>query len=124
MTPGGFHSFEHRWALSEAFRFHLDIGKARVAERIHALNDQCKEGLAKMRHVTLHTPRAHGLSAGIVCFEIDGWKPEKVVERLKRRGIMASVTPYATQYVRLAPSLLTSPEEVEKTLEEIRKLGG
>src|SRR5207247_2601309 len=22
MTPGGFHSFEHRWALGEAFRFH------------------------------------------------------------------------------------------------------
>ena len=22
MTPGGFHSFEHRWALDEAFRFH------------------------------------------------------------------------------------------------------
>src|SRR6185436_20026490 len=25
MTPGGFHSFEHRWALAEAFRFHLHI---------------------------------------------------------------------------------------------------
>ena len=124
MTPGGFHSFEHRWALNEAFRFHQAIGKARVADRIHALNDQCKEGLAKMRHVTLHTPRSRSLSAGIICFEITGWTPEKVVERLRTRGIMASVTPYATQYVRLAPSLLTSPEEVETTLEEIRNLNG
>ncbi|MGH7232366.1 MAG: aminotransferase class V-fold PLP-dependent enzyme [Nitrospiraceae bacterium] len=123
MTPGGFHSFEHRWALSEAFRFHQAIGKARVADRIHALNDQCKEGLAKMRHVKLHTPLSRDLSAGIVCFEVDGRKPAAAVDHLKTRGIMASVTPYATQYVRLAPSLLTSPEEVEKTLEEIRKLG-
>jgi hypothetical protein len=23
MTPGGFHAFEHRWALTEAFRFHM-----------------------------------------------------------------------------------------------------
>ena len=38
MTPGGFHSFEHRWALDEAFRFHEAIGKARVTERIHSLN--------------------------------------------------------------------------------------
>jgi len=37
MSPGGFHSFEHRWALAEAFRFHLAIGKARVARRIHEL---------------------------------------------------------------------------------------
>jgi isopenicillin-N epimerase len=36
MTPGGFHSFEHRWALAEAFRLHMRIGKARVERRIHA----------------------------------------------------------------------------------------
>lgn len=124
MTPGGFHSFEHRWALNEAFRFHLAIGKARIADRIHALNDQLKEGLAAMRHVTLHTPRSRDLSAGIVCFEIAGWTPSQAVARLRERKIMASVTPYATQYVRLAPSLLTSPEEVERTLQEIRRFGG
>ncbi len=122
MTPGGFHSFEHRWALSEAFRFHLAIGKPRLAERIHALNEQLKDGLAKMPHVTLHTPRSRDLSAGIVCFEVADWKPQQVVDHLHERRIMASVTPYATRYVRLAPSLLTSPEEVEKTLAEVRKI--
>jgi selenocysteine lyase/cysteine desulfurase len=122
MTPGGFHSFEHRWALAEAFRFHQAIGKPRVMERIHSLNDQMKEGLVKIRHVVLHTPRVRDLSAGIVCFEVEGWKPDKVVEHLRERRIMASVTPYATRYVRLAPSLLTSSEEVDKTLAEVRAL--
>ena len=122
MTPGGFHSFEHRWALDEAFRFHLDIGKPRVTERIHALNDQLKEGLAAMPGVLLHTPRSRDLSAGIVCFEVDGRPPHEVVRDLRQRGIVASVTPYATQYVRLAPSLLTSPEDVEKTLQSVRGL--
>jgi selenocysteine lyase/cysteine desulfurase len=123
MTPGGFHSFEHRWALSEAFRFHQSIGKARVAERIHALNDQLKDGLRNLHHVKLYTPRSRDLSAGIVCFEVEGWKPDHVVEQLRQRGIIASVTPYATQYVRLAPSLLTSSEEVEQTVEAIRTIG-
>ena len=27
-TPGGFHSFEHRWALPKAFELHLALGKA------------------------------------------------------------------------------------------------
>jgi selenocysteine lyase/cysteine desulfurase len=124
MTPGGFHSFEHRWALAEAFRFHQAIGKARIAERIHMLNRQLKEGLLQMRHVTLITPLVEDLSAGIVCFEVEGQKPQQVVDHLRQRRIMASVTPYATQYVRLAPSLLTSPEEVRKTLQEIRNIGG
>jgi len=124
MTPGGFHSFEHRWALREAFRFHLAIGKARIAERIHALNRQLKDGLAKMKGVTLHTPMADDLSAGVVCFEIDGLTPEQAVARLRERKIIASETPYATKYIRLAPSLLTSPEEVETTLRAIRALRG
>lgn len=119
MTPGGFHSFEHRWALGEAFRFHQAIGKARIAERIHALNDQLKNALVKMRHIKLHTPLSRELSAGIVCFEVEGWKPDHVVDYLRQRRIIASVTPYATQYVRLAPSLLTTPEEVEETCVEI-----
>lgn len=124
MTPGGFHSFEHRWALSEAFRFHLAIGKARVAERIHTLNRQLKEGLARMKGVTLQTPLADELSAGIVCFEVEGWKPAEVVKHLRQKRIIASETPYATKYVRLAPSLLTSPEEVETTLRVIRAMHG
>jgi len=122
MTPGGFHSFEHRWALSEAFRFHLGIGPLRVTERIHGLNDQLKDGLAAMPGILLHTPRSRDLSAGIVCFEVEGHAPDQVVHDLRQRGIVGSVTPYATQYVRLAPSLLNSPEDVEKTLQGVRSL--
>jgi isopenicillin-N epimerase len=122
MTPGGFHSFEHRWALDEAFTFHQAIGKARVTQRIYELNQQMKQGLAKMPHVTLHTPMSQDLSAGIVCFEVAGMTPRQVIERLRQKNIIGSVTPYATQYARVAPSLLTSSEEIEQTLREILTL--
>jgi isopenicillin-N epimerase len=106
MTPGGFHAFEHRWALTEAFRFHMQIGKPKVAARIHELNRQCKEGLAKMHHVKLQTPLPDKLSAGMVCFEVDGLTATRTVERLKSRGIVASVTPpYKCEYARVTPSL-------------------
>ncbi|UVT18050.1 MAG: aminotransferase class V-fold PLP-dependent enzyme [Nitrospira sp.] len=122
MTPGGFHSFEHRWALDEAFTFHQAIGKSRVTQRIYDLNQQLKQGLAAMPHVTLHTPLSQDLSAGIVCFEVAGMTPRQLVEKLRQRRIVGSVTPYATQYARLAPSLLNSPDELETTLAEIRHL--
>ena len=122
MTPGGFHSFEHRWALGEAFQFHQTIGKSRIAERIHTLNRQLKAGLAEMGHITLHTPQADALSAGIVCFEVKGVSPEQVVARLYEQKIVASVTPYATRYARLAPSVLTSVAEVNTTLRAVENL--
>jgi len=122
MTPGGFHSFEHRWALDEAFKFHQAIGKARITQRIYELNQQLKQGLSKMSHVTLHTPLTQDLSAGIVCFEVVGLSAGQVVERLRERSIVASVTPYATQYARLAPGLLNSTKEVETVLEAVQSL--
>ena len=121
-TPGGFHSFEHRWALAQAFDFHRQIGKARVAERIHALNRQLKEGLAGMPHVTLYTPMAESLSAGLVCFDVRGLAPRAVVQRLRERQIIATTTPYSPSYARLAAGLLNSPEEVEQVLREVQAL--
>lgn len=122
IAPGGFHAFEYDWALPAAFDFHKRIGRARVAERIHGLNDQCKEGLARMRHVKLHTPPGNKLSAGLICFDVEGMKPEEVVKRLLARRIIASTAPYSVSCARLAPSLLNSPEEIETTLREIRAL--
>jgi len=123
MTPGGFHSFEHRWALTEAFRFHVQIGKARVSARIHELNLQCKEGLAKMSHVKLQTPMSDKLSAGMICFLVDGLTPDATVERLKKLGIVASTTPpYKYKYARVTPGLWNTPAEVDATLRAIHSL--
>jgi isopenicillin-N epimerase len=121
-TPGGFHSFEHRWALAEAFRLHGRIGKARAAARIHALNRRLRDGLAAMSHVTLLTPRAGSLSAGIVVFSVDRMSPDAVVAALARRRIVATVTPYTPAHARLAPGLLNTPGEVDRVLAAIRGL--
>jgi selenocysteine lyase/cysteine desulfurase len=112
-TPGGYHSFEHRWALAEAFRFHLDIGKDRVAERTHTQAAQLKEGLAEIPGVSVVTPPGDDLSAGIVCFDVEGSGPGDVLGRLAGAGISASVTPYATEHVRAGPSIVTTPDEVD-----------
>lgn len=122
MTPGGFHSFEHRWALAEAFQLHQQIGKARVAGRIHELSSQLKEGLAEMPHVRLYTPMSESLSSGLVCFDVSGLRPATVVQRLRQRGIIATVTPYAASYARQAPSLFNTSGEIEATLREIRAM--
>ncbi len=124
ITQGGFHAFEYEWALPAAFEFHKKIGREKIAQRIHYLNDQCKEGLDAMRHVKLHTPKGSKLSSGLIAFEIDGMKSAEVVKRLHEKKIVASTAPYRESYARLAPSLLNSREEIETTLREIRALAG
>jgi selenocysteine lyase/cysteine desulfurase len=121
-SPGGFQAFEHHWALPEAFNFHQNIGPSRITARIHELNHQIKEGLARMPNVQLYTPRDESLSAGMACFDVKGMKQQEVVSRLLEQKIIASTTPYRVSYARLACAIVNTPEEVEKTLAAIRRL--
>jgi isopenicillin-N epimerase len=123
MTPGGFHSFEHRWALAEAFDFQSRIGKQRVQDRVHQLATQLKQGLAGLGNVTLFTPMAESLSAGIVCFSVEGYTPREVVDRLLADfRIIASVTPYAFQLARIGTSIVNTPAEVDQAVAAIASL--
>lgn len=122
MTPGGFHSFEHRWALSEAFAFQMAIGKARIQARTHELNTQLKQGLAQMPHVRLYTPMDPALSSGIVCFDVDGMEAEAVVAALLEKRIVASATPYAESHARLTPSIYNTPGDVDTALRAVGEL--
>ena len=122
MSPGGFHSFEHRWSLGEAFEFHKSIGRAKITARIHELNRTLKQGLAAMKQVTLHTPIADEISAGMTCFDVAGLPPKEVVKRLHAKHIVATTTPYVTSYARFAPGILNSPEDVEAALREVRAM--
>ncbi|SDQ26246.1 aminotransferase class V-fold PLP-dependent enzyme [Pseudoxanthomonas sp. CF125] len=124
MSPGGFVAYDHQWATAAAFRMHRQMGKARVAARIRALNDQCKAGLAENPKVKMHTPMSGELSAGLVSFEVDGMKPAEVVKRLLTKNIIASTSPYAITYARLAPSLVNTPEQVDRAVRAVREISG
>jgi len=124
MMPGGFLAYEHQWATAAAFRMHKQMGRARVAARIRGLNDQLKAGLAENPKVTMHTPRSGALSAGLVAFEVAGLTPAEVVKQLLARRIIASTSPYAITYARLAPSLVNTPEQVDQAVRAVRAISG
>ncbi|MFD6636944.1 aminotransferase class V-fold PLP-dependent enzyme [Micromonospora chalcea] len=121
-TPGGYHSFEHRWALADAFGFHSRIGPARVAERTRELADRLKEGLAGIRGVRLVTPRTADLSAGVVCCEVPGVPVGEAVGRLRSVGVVASSTPYRQSYLRFGATIANGEQDVEAALRAVRTL--
>jgi selenocysteine lyase/cysteine desulfurase len=121
-TPGGFHSFEHRWALKEAFELHLSTGKASIMQRSQQLSLQLKNGLREMKNIKLLTPMDKDLSCGINCFLVDGLKPEDVMKKLHQKKIISSVTPYKVHYNRLTPCVINTEEEVNQCLATLQQL--
>jgi selenocysteine lyase/cysteine desulfurase len=122
-TPGGYHSFEHRWALAQAFDFHSKLGRTRVAERVRTLATRLKEGLAEIPRVRLVTPMAPELSAGIVCFDVEGTDPHDAVKRLRdEHRVAASVTPYAVEHVRLGAGVWVDEADVDAAVKAVAAL--
>ena len=67
-------------------------------------------------------PRDPALSAGIICFEVDGQTPDETVRRLLEHKVIASTSPYKISHARLAPSLVNDEGEVEAALKAVRAI--
>ncbi|MCP1444497.1 selenocysteine lyase/cysteine desulfurase [Pseudomonas sp. GGS8] len=115
MTPGGYHSFEHRWALNEAFKLHLQLGKADVQTRIHALNSYMKKRLQAHSQIELVTPLSPELSSGFSFFRVKGQSSEKIAAWLMQNRVIAdAVERDVGPVIRTAPGLLNTEAEVDR----------
>lgn len=122
-SPGGFHAFEHRWALDAAFAFHQTIGKERIQARIRELTAQLQEGLRGMPKARVHTPASPALSAGIVGFDCEGTRGRDVVESLRRAGVVVCLAPYGRRCVRVTPGIANTPGEIDAALRALHPFG-
>ena len=115
MTPGGYHAFEHRWAADEAFKLHLQLGKAQVQARIHALNTELKEQLLAHPQIELVTPHSPELSAGFTFFRVKGQDSDAVAAyMMKNRVVIDAVDRDVGPVIRTAPGLLNSSAEIQR----------
>lgn len=117
MTPGGYHAFEHRWALGKAFELHLQVGKAAIQSRIHELNSYLKQRLMEHRNVELVTPLSPDYSAGFTFFRVKGKDVDAIASGLTaNRIIVDAVDRDVGPVVRMAPGLLNTEQEVDRAM--------
>ncbi|WP_189259148.1 aminotransferase class V-fold PLP-dependent enzyme [Lentzea flava] len=122
LGPGGFHAFEHFYAVKAAVQFHQRLGRTRVAARITELATRFSDGLAEIPGVVIHTPRDPRMSAGMVCFDVNGKTGNEVVALLAQKQIQITTAAYRIPYARIGTAILNTPEEIDRTLKEIRAL--
>ncbi|MNO48524.1 Isopenicillin N epimerase [compost metagenome] len=115
MSPGGYHAFEHRWALDEAFKLHLQLGKAEVQARIHQLNSYLKQRLSAHRSIELVTPRDPALSSGFTFFRVKDRDCDTLAADLMRnRVIIDAVHRDVGPVIRTAPCLLNDEAQIDR----------
>ncbi|MER7349855.1 aminotransferase class V-fold PLP-dependent enzyme [Streptomyces aurantiacus] len=120
LSPGGFLAFEHAFALPVSVAFHQSLGRARVADRITELSTRVKQGLARTPGVTLRTPPAPELSAGITCFSVRGHSNEEVVARAAERKVRLSHASNPSRpFPRIGTGIMNTPDDVDTALTAI-----
>ena len=111
--PGGYHTFEHRWALAEAFALpprHRQAGGPRPHRRAGHAAQGGAGGRSWPRRSSPRPPRS---SRAASCASRTEEEPFSLIEPLLEQGFTASVTPYRDRYLRLGPSIATTPDEVD-----------
>ena len=98
------------------------MGRAAAVQRTVEQASRLKEGLGGAQGIRVVTPADPEVSAGIVCLDVEGLPPGNGVYELRQQGVVASATPYQRSYLRLGPSIVTTPEQVDAAVEAVAGL--
>jgi isopenicillin-N epimerase len=122
----GVRAYEQFWAITDAFRFLLRIGKPEIHARVRELATRAKKGLAALGHVCVRTPLDEAHSAGIVSFDVSNLAADDVAAKLRCKRIRITESSWDAMtgrtHARLSISILNSEDEVDRLVDEVSQL--
>jgi cysteine desulfurase/selenocysteine lyase len=103
---------------AEAMKMLLHFGTENIKKRIMKLTDRLIDAVKDMG-LKLQTPEEKPCRSGIVNFKID--QPQKTVEKLSKKGIVVSARSHG---IRVSPHFYNTEREIDKLMEEIKRVEG
>ncbi|MGI0076870.1 MAG: aminotransferase class V-fold PLP-dependent enzyme, partial [Nitrosopumilaceae archaeon] len=119
----GFRNYVGFVGLEASINYMLQFGLNNIHSKIMKLSNQMREELSKISGITLFGPEDQSKRTSIVSFSIDGQEPQKIVELLEKKKIVIAVREIVDKKIlRASPHFFNSEEEIQKVVDEIRKL--
>ena len=128
----GAHRLNHMGTLDEsrmagllaALHFHAALGIERTEARVRYLGERLKRNLGQIEGVTIMTPAAEGLWAGMVSFTLDGVAARELQALLARRASVRTrvIGEYGLGWMRLSTHVYNLPNEVDMVAELIDEI--
>ena len=119
----GFRNYVGFVGLEASINYMLQFGLNNIRNKIMNLSNQMRGELSKISGITLFGPEDQSKRTSIVSFSIDGQEPQKIVELLEKKKIVIAVREIVDKKIlRASPHFFNSEEEIQKVVDEIRKL--
>jgi selenocysteine lyase/cysteine desulfurase len=113
------------WATAPAVAFQEEVGPARIAQRARQLASRLRDGLTQLRGVTVVTPDAEGLSAGLLAFKVAGADAKTLSRAISRddRLVVRSVVHdgIGFEVLRACLHLYNTEEDVDRLVAAVAK---
>ena len=119
----GFRNYVGFVGLEASIDYMLQFGLDNIHKKITKVSNLMRTELSKISGISLYGPENESDRTSIVSFTIDGKDPQQVVEKLERKKIILAVREILDKkIVRASPHFFNSEAEIQKVVEEIKKL--
>jgi selenocysteine lyase/cysteine desulfurase len=108
--------------LEAAIDFHMRIGPDRVQQRILGLSNRLRDGLQKIKGVTIFSPVHPELASAIVTYRVNEIAGPQLQDELWNRKKIRVRSQGNELGVRQSVHIYNSPEEIDATLDIVRTL--
>jgi cysteine desulfurase/selenocysteine lyase len=119
----GFRNYVGFVGLEASIDYMLQFGLDNIHKKIMKLANLMRTELSKISGISLYGPDDESERTSIVSFTIDGQEPQQVVEKLEKEKIILAVREILDKkIIRASPHFFNSEAEIQKVVDEIRKL--
>lgn len=119
----GFRNYVGFVGLEASIDFMLEFGLDKIRKKIIKLSNFMRAELSNLSGITLYGPEDESKRTSIVSFTIDGLEPQQVIEKLEQKKIVLAVREIIDKkIVRASPHFFNSEIEIQKVIDEIKKL--
>jgi cysteine desulfurase / selenocysteine lyase len=119
----GFRNYVGFVGLEASIEYLQKFGLNKIRKKIIKLSNLMREELTKISGITLYGPEEEEKRTSIVSFFLDNYEPQKVCELLEKKKIVLAVREILDKKIlRASPHFFNSEEDIQRVVEEIRKL--
>lgn len=119
----GFRNYVGFLGLEASINYMQRFGLDNIRNKITDLSALLRDELSKISGIVLYGPKDGSQRTSIVSFSIKGKEPKKVVEYLEKKNLILAVREIVDKkIIRASPHFFNSEEEIQKVVDEIKKL--
>ncbi|MCE9651990.1 MAG: aminotransferase class V-fold PLP-dependent enzyme [Nitrosarchaeum sp.] len=119
----GFRNYVGMVGLESSANYLLKFGMENIREKDLYLSNLLREELSQIKNIILYGPETSEERTSIVSFNIAGYDPQIIIEKLEKRNIILAVREILEQkIIRASPHFFNTESEIFRVIDAIKNL--